>query len=195
MVGDFEHHLATLPQEGRRLVAFLGGTIGNFEPAERKRFLADLSDTLRPGDGLLLGTDLVKDDGRLVAAYNDAAGVTAEFNRNVLTVREPRAGRRLRPRPLRPRGVLGREAGVDRDAPARPTADQTVHVRRPRPRRSSSPRARRCAPRSAPSSAGPASPTELAAAGLRLDRWWTDAAGDFALSLSVRDMHRRAGRR
>ncbi|PRX61896.1 L-histidine N-alpha-methyltransferase [Nonomuraea fuscirosea] len=83
---DFEHHLALLPREGRRMVAFLGGTIGNLEPAARAVFLKELRATMRPGDTFLLGADLVKDPGRLVAAYDDAAGVTAEFNRNVLRV-------------------------------------------------------------------------------------------------------------
>ena len=86
VVGDFEHHLADLPTGGTRVVAFLGSTIGNLTPAARARFLADLTATLAPGDALLLGTDLVKDVDRLVAAYDDAAGVTAEFNRNVLAV-------------------------------------------------------------------------------------------------------------
>jgi L-histidine N-alpha-methyltransferase len=67
-------------------VAFLGGTIGNLVPAARAKFLQELSDQMAPGDWLLLGTDLVKDPARLVAAYDDAAGVTAEFNRNVLHV-------------------------------------------------------------------------------------------------------------
>ncbi|MFD8556533.1 L-histidine N(alpha)-methyltransferase [Streptosporangium canum] len=83
---DFEHHLALLPREGRRMVAFLGGTIGNLDPAAREVFLKELRGTLRPGDTFLLGADLVKDTGRLVAAYDDAAGVTAAFNRNVLHV-------------------------------------------------------------------------------------------------------------
>ncbi len=86
MVGDFERHLGQLPRGGRRLVVFLGGTIGNFAPADRKRFLADLADGMAPGDRFLLGTDLVKDVARLEAAYDDAAGVTAEFNLNVLAV-------------------------------------------------------------------------------------------------------------
>lgn len=86
VVGDFEHHLATLPTGGTRMVAFLGSTIGNFEPGPRAAFLVDLRSTLAPGDTLLLGTDLVKDPARLVAAYDDSAGVTAEFNRNVLHV-------------------------------------------------------------------------------------------------------------
>ncbi|MBG0830235.1 L-histidine N(alpha)-methyltransferase [Planomonospora sp. ID67723] len=83
---DFEHHLGLLPRTGRRMVAFLGGTIGNLDPASRELFLKDLRATLRPGDTFLLGADLVKDTGRLVAAYDDAAGVTAAFNRNVLHV-------------------------------------------------------------------------------------------------------------
>ncbi|MER5320568.1 L-histidine N(alpha)-methyltransferase [Streptosporangium roseum] len=83
---DFEHHLALLPREGRRMVAFLGGTIGNLDPAAREVFLKELRGTLRSGDTFLLGADLVKDTGRLVAAYDDAAGVTAAFNRNVLHV-------------------------------------------------------------------------------------------------------------
>src|SRR5918993_738793 len=86
VVGDFEHHLGTIPGGGRRLVAFLGGTIGNLAPKPRAQFLSEVAALMVPGDGLLLGTDLVKDVRRLEAAYDDAAGVTAEFNRNVLRV-------------------------------------------------------------------------------------------------------------
>jgi L-histidine N-alpha-methyltransferase len=86
VVGDFHRHLDRLPGGGRRLVAFLGSTIGNLTPDERERFLADLRATMEPGDSLLIGHDLVKDRRRLVAAYDDAAGVTADFNRNVLRV-------------------------------------------------------------------------------------------------------------
>jgi L-histidine N-alpha-methyltransferase len=86
VVGDFHHHMGELGADGRRLIAFLGGTIGNFDPDERAGFLARLVAVMRPGDRFLLGTDLVKDRGRLVAAYDDSAGVTAEFNRNVLHV-------------------------------------------------------------------------------------------------------------
>src|SRR5205823_524547 len=83
----FTAHLDLLPGgEDRRLVAFLGSTIGNLAPAERAAFFVDLRAALAPGDALLLGTDLVKDEATLVAAYDDAAGVTAEFNRNVLHV-------------------------------------------------------------------------------------------------------------
>lgn len=97
VVGDFTQHLELLPAGGaagdsggsgggRRAVAFLGGTIGNLLPPERAAFLRQLRVTLRPGELLLLGTDLVKAPEVLVAAYDDAAGVTAEFNRNVLHV-------------------------------------------------------------------------------------------------------------
>ena len=84
--GDFEEHLAAIPGGGRRLIAFLGSTIGNLTPGPRAQFLANLAAQMRPGDSLLLGTDLVKDVDRLVLAYDDAAGVTAAFNRNVLAV-------------------------------------------------------------------------------------------------------------
>jgi len=92
VIGDFHHHLAEIPAEGRRMVAFLGGTIGNLDPAQRKRFLFDLNCTMSSGDSLLLGTDLVKDRDRLVAAYDDSAGVTADFNRNVLRVLNEQLG-------------------------------------------------------------------------------------------------------
>ncbi len=86
VVGDFEKHLGELPRHPRRLLAFLGSTIGNLEPAVRARFLAAARGTLDAGDAFLLGTDLVKSPERLVAAYDDAQGVTAAFNRNVLRV-------------------------------------------------------------------------------------------------------------
>src|SRR6476660_9437424 len=84
--GDFEEHLGKIPRVGRRLFGFLGSTIGNLTPTPRADFLAALSETLQAGDSLLLGTDLVKDTDRLVRAYDDSAGVTAQFNRNVLAV-------------------------------------------------------------------------------------------------------------
>lgn len=86
VVGDFNRHLKLLPTGTSRLVAFLGGTIGNLLPGDRARFLTDLRSTLAAGEWLLLGADLVKDPAVLVPAYDDAAGVTAEFNRNVLHV-------------------------------------------------------------------------------------------------------------
>ena len=87
LVGDFERHLGHLPEPwGPRMVAFLGGTIGNFPPGSRRRFLRSIARTLGDDGWLLLGTDLVKDPAVLEAAYDDAAGVTAEFNLNVLRV-------------------------------------------------------------------------------------------------------------
>jgi L-histidine Nalpha-methyltransferase len=88
IVGDFERHLRHVPPpDGPRVLAFLGGTIGNFTPGSRRRFLRGLAKLLRPGvDHLLLGTDLVKDPAIIEAAYDDSAGVTADFNRNVLRV-------------------------------------------------------------------------------------------------------------
>ncbi|MBW3555429.1 MAG: L-histidine N(alpha)-methyltransferase [Actinobacteria bacterium] len=86
VVADFHRHLDALPGGRRRLVAFLGSTIGNLTPEQRRRFLFDLDCALTCDDRLLLGVDLVKDPGRLVAAYDDARGVTAAFNRNALSV-------------------------------------------------------------------------------------------------------------
>jgi L-histidine N-alpha-methyltransferase len=184
VVGDFEHHLSLLPTEGRaRLVAFFGGTIGNLVPAERAKFLSELAGLLRPGDALLLGTDLVKDTGRLVAAYDDAAGVTAEFNRNVLAVLNRELGAsfdlasfdhvalwdaaeewiemRLRSRVAQDVAVPGLEMSVHFDQGEELRTEISAKFRKE----------------------GVAA--ELAAAGLELACWWTDAAGDFALSLAV----------
>jgi L-histidine N-alpha-methyltransferase len=86
VVGDFEHHLGHIPRGGRRVVAFLGGTIGNLEGPARGTFLREVAAGLAPGDHLLLGVDLVKDIDRLEAAYDDSQGVTAAFNKNVLAV-------------------------------------------------------------------------------------------------------------
>jgi len=99
VVGDFTKHLDRLPRGDHRMVAFLGGTIGNLLPGERAAFLTQLRSVLQPGEQLLLGTGLVIDEKVLVPAYDDAAGVTAEFNRNVLR-------------------VLNRELGADFDVDA-----------------------------------------------------------------------------
>jgi L-histidine Nalpha-methyltransferase len=183
VVGDFEHHLDHLPGGGRRMMAFLGGTIGNLKPAERKEFLADVAAGLAPGDTLLLGTDLVKDVGRLEAAYDDSAGVTAAFNKNVLAVVN---------RELDSDFDLGRfehRACFDRDNEwiemrLRSTEAQRVNVRAldltvgfdrgEEMRTEISAKFRRDGVEA-----------ELADAGLDLQHWWTDPAGDFALSLSV----------
>jgi L-histidine N-alpha-methyltransferase len=185
VVGDFDHHLAAIPAGGRRLVAFLGGTIGNFAPKERARFLSEVAGGLAPGDGLLLGTDLVKDVARLEAAYDDSAGVTAEFNRNVLRVVN---------RELRADFVPERFAHVARFDPdeewiemwLRADGDERVRVEE--------------LGLTVGYEAGEAMRTEISAkfrrqgveaelgdADLALARWWTDADGDFAVSLSFKE--------
>jgi len=93
MVCDYEQHLERVPHgTGTRMIAFLGGTIGNLYPRERHAFLERIRALLGPDDCLLLGTDLIKDRDRLEAAYDDAAGVTAEFNKNVLAVLNAQLG-------------------------------------------------------------------------------------------------------
>ncbi len=86
MVGDFSSHLGHIPRLGSRLVLFLGSTIGNLEVDERRRFLDEVRTLLEPGDAFLCGFDLVKDRAEILRAYDDSAGVTAAFNRNVLRV-------------------------------------------------------------------------------------------------------------
>lgn len=85
VTGEFDHHLSQIPRFGRQLIVFLGSTIGNFEPAEADRFLTEVRRLMRPGDHFLIGVDLVKRPEQLIAAYDDSRGVTAEFNRNLLT--------------------------------------------------------------------------------------------------------------
>ena len=99
-IGDFDHSLGRLlgrPSDRNRLVAFLGGTIGNFTPEKRQEFLGTLRAGLREGDRALIGLDLVKDEQILEAAYNDDAGVTARFNRNMIRVINNRLGADLDP--------------------------------------------------------------------------------------------------
>lgn len=86
VVGDYDVHLDRIPRGERRLIVFLGGTIGNFTETEARAFLSKIAGTMGPSDRLLLGTDLVKDPALLHAAYNDRQGVTAAFNKNVLQV-------------------------------------------------------------------------------------------------------------
>ncbi|TQJ91635.1 L-histidine N(alpha)-methyltransferase [Streptomyces sp. SLBN-31] len=183
LIADFTASLALPDTPGPRLVAFLGGTIGNLLPAERAVFLTSIRSLLSPGDALLLGTDLVKDEKVLVEAYDDAAGVTAAFNKNVLT-------------------VVNRELHADFDPEAydhvalwdtenewiemrlRSRAEQTVKIpaldlavdfaEGEELRTEVSAKFRKDGVRA-----------ELDAVGLELARWWTDEAGRFALSLSI----------
>jgi L-histidine N-alpha-methyltransferase len=182
--GDFEEHLGKIPAGGRRLVIFLGSTIGNLTPGPRAKFLSTLADTLAPGDTLLLGTDLVKDTDRLVRAYDDSAGVTAKFNKNVLSV----VNREL-------------DADFDPDAFAHVAKWNVDEERIEMWLRTDTSQKVRIADlnMTVDFAAGEEMltevsskfrpegvATELAAAGLRRTHWWTDEAGDFGLSLSTR---------
>jgi L-histidine N-alpha-methyltransferase len=183
VVGDFERHLGVLPRHPRRLLAFLGSTIGNLEPAPRAAFLADVRGTLQDGDAFLLGTDLVKDPARILAAYDDSQGVTAEFNKNVLAVLDRELGADFKPDDFEHRVVWDAEREWI-EMRLESMADQQVRVAAlqldvtfeagEQMRTEISAKFRR---------EGLAA--ELADAGLRLTHWWTDPAGDFALSLSV----------
>jgi L-histidine N-alpha-methyltransferase len=188
IVADFGAHLATLAKDpgdpgGRRLVAFLGSTIGNLAPPERAAFLADLRAILAPGDTLLLGTDLVKDPAVLEAAYDDTAGVTAEFNLNVLRVlnRELGADFDLDAFAHAARWDAGREwiemlLRSRRDQIVKlPGVDLVVHFAAGEEMRTE------ISAKFRPEGVR----AELAAAGLELTHWWTDQAGRFGLSLST----------
>jgi L-histidine N-alpha-methyltransferase len=182
IVGDLTRHLGVIPRGGDRMVAFLGGTIGNLVPAERAVFLRDLRSALDEGEYLLLGTDLVKDPAVLVPAYDDAAGVTAEFNRNVLRVvnRDLHAGfdvdafehvaiwdaerewieMRLRARTAMRVPIRDLDLTVSFAAGEELRTEVSAKFRRDGVRR------------------------ELAAAGFTLRNWWTDPDGLFAVSLA-----------
>ena len=182
--GDFEEHLGKIPLQGRRLVVFLGSTIGNLTSGPRATFLSALSDSLQPGDTLLLGTDLVKDVDRLKRAYDDAAGVTARFNKNVLTVvnrelgadfdldafehvckwnpDEERIEMWLRTGGLQRVRIPGLELDVEFAAGEEMLTEVSCKFR--------------------PEGIA----AELAAVGLNRTHWWTDDAGDFGLSLAVK---------
>jgi L-histidine Nalpha-methyltransferase len=129
VIGDFERHLPHVPAPtGRRLVLFLGSTIGNLDRPARQSLLTQIRSLLRRGDRLLLGVDLVKDQAVLEAAYNDAAGVTAAFNRNILRVVNRSLGADFRPEAFRHHALYNAteqriEMHLVSDRP------QTVHVR------------------------------------------------------------------
>jgi L-histidine N-alpha-methyltransferase len=183
VVGDFEQHLDALPASPRRLLAFLGSTIGNLEPDARARFLSSVRATLGDGDAFLLGTDLVKDPERLLRAYDDAAGVTAAFDLNVLSVVNRELGADFDLDAFRHRSVWDAENEWI-EMRLRSLREQTVSIR--------------ALDRQVRFAEGEEMRTEIsakfrrerldadaAAVGLRIQHWWTDAAGDFALSLLV----------
>ncbi len=181
VVGDFERHLPLLPSGGRRLVAFLGGTVGNLTPPERAVLLRTIAEQLGPGDRFLLGTDLVKDPDRLVRAYDDRAGKTAEFNRNVLHVLRRELGADVDPESFQ-HAAIWDPANEWIEMRLRSVREQVIRVldmevrfrRNEELRTEISAKFRR-----------DGLDRELAAAGLAMRGWWTDPAGDYALSYSV----------
>jgi L-histidine Nalpha-methyltransferase len=188
VIGDFERHLGRVPPRGAggpaRIVALLGGTIGNFPPGTRRRMLREIGKLLGPADRLLLGTDLVKDPRVLEAAYDDAQGVTAEFNRNVLRVinREldadfcpeafehiafydrTREWVEMRLRAMRPCSVLVAGLGLRVDFAAGEELRTEISAKFTRARVEA----------------------DFEAAGLGLECWHTDSDGLFAVSLARR---------
>lgn len=182
VVGDFDHHLPYLPGGDRQLLMFLGGTLGNYAPVERKALLSTIVNRQQSGDHVLLGIDLVKDIDRLELAYDDPKGVTAEFNKNVLHVVN---------RQLDANFNTDRFEHVARfdtehewmDLSLRSTTDQRVHIgaldldvsfsEGELMRTEVSCKFRRSRFES-----------ELHAVGLDPVRWLTDGAGDFAVSVS-----------
>jgi dimethylhistidine N-methyltransferase len=182
VLSDFTEHLGLPSGGGTRLVAFLGSTIGNLLPGERAEFLRGLRANLRPGDTLLLGTDLVKDPAVLVAAYDDAAGVTADFNKNILAVLNAELGGNFDLDEFEHVALWDPQAEWI-EMRLRSCVDQTVELTGldlsvsfaagEELRTEVSAKFRRD---------GVAA--ELAAAGLALRQWWTDDSGRFGLSLS-----------
>jgi L-histidine N-alpha-methyltransferase len=184
VVGDFTLHLGHLAKYDRKLVVFLGGTIGNLYVEERAAFLGALSDSLSPGDGLLLGTDLVKDADRLIGAYDDADGVTEAFIKNGLLVLNRELGAdfepdafgyapfwdsRLQRMDLRLRSEVPQRvripgAGLELDLAAGEEIRMEISTKFTRERITA----------------------ELAASGLTVADQWTDPAGDFAVTLAVK---------
>ena len=183
VVADFEAHLDQLPSGEGRLVAFLGSTIGNLDPYARSRFFGSLRTELADGDAFLVGVDLVKPEARLVAAYDDAAGVTAEFNRNVLRVLNTSLGADFEPDEFEHVARWSSEAEwmemrlrarremtvllADLDLRIGFTAGEEI-------RTEISAKFRRAG-----------LTRELAAAGFEVTSWWQDPAGDFALALAL----------
>ncbi len=183
VVGDFEHHLGSIPGGGRRLVAFLGGTIGNLEPPRHAEFLREIASGLGSDDHLLLGVDLVKDIDRLEAAYDDSRGVTAAFNKNVLAVMNRELDADFDDTRFEHVAVYEKDP-AQIEMRLRAVDTHTVQVR--------------ALALTVPFVAGEEMRTEVSAkftreqvidelddAGMVLTRWWTDRDGDFAVLLSA----------
>ncbi len=181
VVADYERHLDQLPSGERRLIAFLGGTLGNMDTRQRPAFLGGLRATMESDDALLIGVDLVKSASRLVRAYDDSRGVTADFNKNVLRVinreldadfnierfdhvavwdpREERIEMRLRSTRAQTVRVSTLDLVVEFAAGEEMRTEISSKFRRER------------------------FEAEARSAGLYVDQWWTDERDDFVLSL------------
>jgi L-histidine N-alpha-methyltransferase len=184
VVGDFDRHLQRIPHDGeRRMVVLLGGTIGNYPTVARKEFLQQIVALMQPGDHFLLGTDLVKSRTRMELAYDDRAGVTAAFNKNVLH-------------------VLNRELQADFDVdsfdheatwdPHEEWMDLGLRSRRAQRVRVDAldldvtfEKGEYLRTEVSAKFRLPLLAEELAAVGLQVEYWLTDRAGDFGVSLSV----------
>ncbi|CAN5719604.1 L-histidine N(alpha)-methyltransferase [soil metagenome] len=183
VVADFERHLGMLPAGGRRLLAFLGSTIGGLEVDARERFLRTVASSLGSRDALLLGLDLVKDPARVEAAYSDGSGASERFQRNALAHLDRELGSDFSGSRFdyRPSWDPEREW---MDIGFRSLEAQVVHIPRlgievafadgEHLRTSVSSKFRR-----------ERFEADLAAADLQITRWWTDASGDFAVCLAV----------
>ncbi|WP_438290032.1 L-histidine N(alpha)-methyltransferase [Streptomyces sp. HUAS TT7] len=183
LIADFTQVLELPEAPGPRLVAFLGGTIGNLLPAERAEFLTSVRKLMTPGDSLLIGTDLVKEESVLVRAYDDPTGVTAAFNKNVLSVIDRELGADFDPDDFDHVALWnGEEEWIEMRLRARrdvtvkiPELDLVVSFAAGEELRTEvSAKFREEGVRA-----------ELSAAGFVPSRWWTDAAGRFALSLAT----------
>ncbi|WP_405160722.1 L-histidine N(alpha)-methyltransferase [Nocardia sp. NBC_01499] len=185
VVSDFTDTLHNLPGGGRRMIAFLGGTIGNLVPAERAEFLASIYEVLEPGEQLLLGAGLVIDPAVLVPAYDDAAGVTAEFNRNVLHVLNSRLDADFAPEKFEHiarwdaehEWIEMRLAATEDMTVTVGELDLTVRFARGEQMRTEISAKFRVAGLNA----------ELSAAGFSTEQVWTDPDNRFALVLAARD--------
>jgi L-histidine N-alpha-methyltransferase len=184
VVCDYELHLERLPREEGGLIAFLGGTIGNFYPSTRRSFLARIASLMYPEDRFLLGTDLVKEPSVIEAAYNDSAGITAEFNLNVLHVLNRELGADFDPEAFEHRAFWD-DGNRWVDIRLRSLAEQVAWIEDVGMEVQFEP--------------GEEMRTEISAkftrsqlertysrVGLELEEWWTDPEGNFALSLARR---------
>ncbi len=183
LVGDFSHHLDYISQKGRRLIAFLGGTIGNFLPEQRKAFLTEVAGIMNQGDYFLVGTDLVKDKKRLEDAYQDSKGVTAEFNLNVLNVLNRELGANFNLENFEHRAFYDEEMQWI-EMSLKSLKAQKVHIKKLDMNvelREGEEILTEISAKFSPDGIG----EEIATAGMQVIRQWTDSAGDYMVTLAA----------